>query len=198
MSYGPTNGPLNRGMDRQSLLKIDENSSCPHRSPKTVEESGDFPFVGSYVRTFIHTPLWAIQPGLRPSQPGLRLSQPGLPLPIKTKEKVEQGKGTADHLMPLGYLFILMTVTRHGWLGLRPGWLGLRPGWLGLRPGWMAQRGGRTDVRTYERTENLPILQDFVPYRGRCPKKKKKNVFRLSVRPSVRPSVPPSGPSSQA
>ena len=23
--------------------------------------------------------------------------------PIKTKEKVEQGKGTADHLMPLGY-----------------------------------------------------------------------------------------------
>ena len=31
----------------------------------------------------------------------------------------------------------------------------------------------RTDVRTYGctygRTENLPILQDFVPYRGRCP-----------------------------
>ena len=29
-----------------------------------------------------------------------------LPPPMKTKEKVEQGKGTADHLMPLGYLFI--------------------------------------------------------------------------------------------
>ena len=30
-------------------------------------------------------------------------------LPIlqdKTKEKVEQGKGTAEHLMPLGYLFL--------------------------------------------------------------------------------------------
>ena len=26
---------------------------------------------------------------------------------MKTKEKVEQGKGTADHLMPLGYLFSL-------------------------------------------------------------------------------------------
>ena len=26
-----------------------------------------------------------------------------LPPPMKTKEKVEQGKGTADHLMPLGY-----------------------------------------------------------------------------------------------
>ena len=30
-----------------------------------------------------------------------------LPAPMKTKEKVEQGKGTADHLMPLGYLFTL-------------------------------------------------------------------------------------------
>merc|ERR1712212_1115655 len=28
-----------------------------------------------------------------------------LPPPMKTKEKVELGKGTADHLMPLGYLF---------------------------------------------------------------------------------------------
>ena len=27
-----------------------------------------------------------------------------LPPPMKTKEKVEQGKGTVDHLMPLGYL----------------------------------------------------------------------------------------------
>ena len=25
---------------------------------------------------------------------------------MKTKEKVEQGKGTADHLMPLGYLLL--------------------------------------------------------------------------------------------
>ena len=29
-----------------------------------------------------------------------------LPPPMKTKEKVEQGKGTADHLMPLGYSLI--------------------------------------------------------------------------------------------
>ena len=28
-----------------------------------------------------------------------------LPSPMKTKEKVKQGKGTADHLMPLGCLF---------------------------------------------------------------------------------------------
>ena len=30
-----------------------------------------------------------------------------LPPSMKTKEKVEQGEGTADHLMPLGYLFCL-------------------------------------------------------------------------------------------
>ena len=33
-----------------------------------------------------------------------------LPPPMKTKEKVEQGKGTADHLMPLGYLLQLNIV----------------------------------------------------------------------------------------
>ena len=30
---------------------------------------------------------------------------------------------------------------------------------------------GRTDGQTNVRTENLPILQDFVPYQGHCPKK---------------------------
>ena len=30
--------------------------------------------------------------------------------------------------------------------------------------------GGPTDVRTYGQTEVLPILQDFVRSRGRCPK----------------------------
>ena len=34
-----------------------------------------------------------------------------LPPPMKTKEKVEQGKGNADHLMPLGYLFIVTHIT---------------------------------------------------------------------------------------
>ena len=43
--------------------------------------------------------------------------------------------------------------------------------------GLRASRGGtdgRMNERTNERTENLPILQDFVPYRGRCPKTSKK------------------------
>ena len=73
------------------------------------------------------------QPGLRPSQLSLKpeggtngrtdgrtnkqkispfyrtlspIGAAALPPPMKTKEKVEQGKGTADHLMPLGYLFL--------------------------------------------------------------------------------------------
>ena len=50
--------------------------------------------------------------------------------------------------------------------GLKPSQLGLRPSQPGLRPNqpslWM---DGQTDVHR----ENLPILQDFVPYRGRCP-----------------------------
>ena len=54
--------------------------------------------------------------------------------------------------------------------GFRPGWLGLRPGWLGLRLGWMAQRGERMDGQM-NGTENLYILQDFVPYPGHCPKR---------------------------
>ena len=44
-----------------------------------------------------------------------RISSPigaaALPAPMKTKEKVEQGKGTADHLMPLGYFIVLDIVT---------------------------------------------------------------------------------------
>ena len=49
------------------------------------------------------------------------------------------------------------------------GWASGLAGWASGLAGW--PRGG--DVRTYGRTngrtENLPILQDFVPYRGRCP-----------------------------
>ena len=38
-----------------------------------------------------------------------------LPPPMKTKEKVEQGKGTADHLIPLGYLLLM----HNGWTDRR-------------------------------------------------------------------------------
>merc|ERR1712055_910981 len=105
---------------------------------------------------------------------------------------------------------------RSGWLGLRPGWLGLRPGWRGLRPGWMAQRGGRTYVRTYERTDERKISpfyrtsspigaaallyfllgfhggrQGSGPNRGRSPVEWGDFPFvRLFVHPSVRPFPP--------
>ena len=58
-------------------------------------------------------PGWMAQRGERTDKrkisPFYRTLSPigtaALPPPMKTKEKVEQGKGTADHLMPLGYLF---------------------------------------------------------------------------------------------
>ena len=53
-------------------------------------------------RTNVRTYIQKISPFYRTSYP---IGAAALPAPMKTKEKVEQGKGTADHLMPLGYLF---------------------------------------------------------------------------------------------
>ena len=51
-------------------------------------------------RTDKQTNKRKISPFYRTSSP---IGAAALPHPMKTKEKVEQGKGTADHLMPLGY-----------------------------------------------------------------------------------------------
>ena len=71
-------------------------------------------------------------------------------------------------LWTLAHLFVCLSIHLAGWLDMRPGWLALSiyAGWLGLRHGWMAQK----DIHR----ENLPILQDFVPYRGRCPASQRK------------------------
>ena len=57
---------------------------------------------GGNGRTYERTNERKISPFYRTSSP---IGAAALPPPMKTKEKVEQGKGTADHLMPLGYLF---------------------------------------------------------------------------------------------
>ena len=59
---------------------------------------------------------------------------------------------------------------RASWEGPKASWEGPKASWEALRASWEAPGG---DGRTDERTEFLPILQDFVPYRGRCPKRKK-------------------------
>ena len=63
-----------------------------------------WPRGGTYVRTDVRTDERKISPFYRTSSP---IGAAALPPPMKTKEKVEQGKGTADHLMPLGYFFFL-------------------------------------------------------------------------------------------
>ena len=54
-----------------------------------------------------------------------------------------------------------------GWTSGLAGWASGLAGWPSGGDGWM---GGWTNVQM----ENLPMLQDFVPYRGRCPKKEEK------------------------
>ena len=63
---------------------------------------------------------------------------------------------------------------RASWEGPKAGWEGPKASWEALRASWEAPGGGRINGRTDKRTEFLPILQDFVPYRGRCPIKGKK------------------------
>ena len=53
--------------------------------------------------------------------------------------------------------------------GLQEGPEGLLEGPEGLRV-LTSRKDRRMDVRTDGQTEFLPILQDFVPCRGRCPK----------------------------
>ena len=56
---------------------------------------------GGNGRTEERTDGRKISPFYRTSSP---IGAAALPPPMKTKEKLEQGKGIADHLMPLGYL----------------------------------------------------------------------------------------------
>ena len=56
-------------------------------------------------RTNEQTDGQKISPFYRTSSP---IGAAALPPPMKTKEKVQQGKGTADHLMPLGYFLQLL------------------------------------------------------------------------------------------
>ena len=49
---------------------------------------------------------WKVSPFYRTLSP---IGAAALPSPMKTKEKVEQGKGTADLLMPLGYFLASLT-----------------------------------------------------------------------------------------
>ena len=70
-------------------------------------------------RTYERTYGQKISPFYRTLSP---IGAAALPPPMKTKKKVEQGKGTADHLMPLGYLLFLtdykendkVRITRNG------------------------------------------------------------------------------------
>ena len=56
-----------------------------------------------------------------------------------------------------------------GWLAGPQAWLAGPQAWLAGPQAWLDGPEGGTNGWTDGRTENLPILQDFVPYQGRCP-----------------------------
>ena len=56
--------------------------------------------------------------------------------------------------------------------------------------GW----GGGRYVQTDGRTEFLPILRDFVPYRGRCPKKEEEQEEEKQEEPEEEPEERRSNP----
>ena len=125
--------------------------SGPDRGRSPVKW-GDFPSVHPSIRTSMLSPLEgprASQAGLRPSQAGLRASQAGLRARQAGLRASQPGlKGSEACL-----------AGSEAWLD----------GSKACLAGSWALEGG--NGRTDERTENLPILQDFVPYRGRYPKR---------------------------
>ena len=57
-----------------------------------------------------------------------------------------------------------------GWLAWHQVWLSGPQVWLAGPQAMLDGPEGGTDKQTNEQTENLPILQDFIPYPGCCPK----------------------------
>ena len=105
------------------------------------------------VRPYVHTSVRTYVPPSRAQEPAMPQSQPARPQsqPARPQEAL-----------------------RPAWLALRPDWLDLRPAWLALRPwrgGTDGRTDGRTDVRTDGRMENIPILQDSIPYRAQLQSK---------------------------
>ena len=107
------------------------------------------------IRSFVQPPSRAQEPARQALDPARQASEPASQASEPASQASEPASQASEALRP-------------AWLALRPDWLGLRPAWLALGP----SRGGKdaqTDGWTDGRTENLPILLDFVPYRGLCP-----------------------------
>ena len=54
--------------------------------------------------------------------------------------------------------------------------------WASGLAGWPKEGNGWMDRQTDGPAKNLPILQDFVPYWGRCPKRRKRRIKRSKKR----------------
>ena len=80
-------------------------------------------------------------------------------------------------------------------------WLAAPQAWLAGPQTWLdgpeGGTNGRTNERTDKHTENLPIQQDFVPYRGCSPKKKNFAGFEGPQKAGPQPSQKSLEPTSK-
>ena len=81
---------------------------------------------------------------------------------------------------PIGAAALLSPLKPKAWLAGRAsdlaGWAAGLAGWASGLTGWPRER----DVWMHVLMENLPILQDFVPYWGHCPASPRKNQAKKS------------------
>ena len=144
---------------------------------KNFPYQGNCPKINQWPRggTYICMNGRKISPFYRTLSP---IGAAALPAPMKTKEKVEQGKGTADHLLPLGDCFFLALQQHHNYKPCK-----------GLRPvdeeiwGWELRLSGFQKISSHlhrHKTNFIITLSFFLSVVGSvC----------LFVRPFVLPSV---------
>ena len=113
--------------------------SGPDRGRSPVEW-GDFPFVRSSVRPFVRSSPPLGHPARPEAQPARPEAQPARPEAQPARSEAQPASQPSLRLQA----------------------------WLAGPQAWLDGPEGGMDGRTDGQTENLPILQDFVPCLGRC------------------------------
>ena len=116
--------------------------------------------VRTYIRTYVRPSVppsraqeparQALNPASQASEPARQASEPTRQASEPVRQATEPPRQASEPVSQASE-------------ALRPAWLALRSGWQGLRPAWL----------------DLPILQDFVPFWGRCPKETQNRPKRI-------------------
>ena len=91
--------------------------------------------------------------------------------PMKTKQKVEQGKGNADHLLPLGYLFVNELLTNRRTDGPTDRRTDRRTDTPAYRDGWTHLKSDNDFLSFVGGSRMGEKFTDYVFLQGRRPKR---------------------------